>query len=210
MTAQPRTNKARIHMAETRLTEALRAYRDEGGDYAGAKRCLTAVFSGHSNCEPHNGSAQPEDNGQTRAANHSSTAKPREDQPRDATQQLVVQGPTQADRKAMVKVRKNLSVLDTFTITERQGSTISIGDVPAHAWKRIAAQKSKKTWVAARETELALILADHIGKQAHVPNDAATRDIIDAAFAEQAIGKSAEIADYQTKITSIVTEAVNA
>ena len=98
------------------------------------------------------------------------------------------------------------SIMDTFKITERQGSRIAVGDVKAHSWGRMAKSNAKSTWVRARETELCIIMSAFVNKQAHVPKDANTRDIVSADAMKSAIAESAKIADYQSRITSVIQE----
>ncbi len=121
--------------------------------------------------------------------------------------------PTSVQRKAEAKVAELVatSVMDTFKITERQGTRTAIGDVPAteKAWLRIAARTGKGAWVSGRESEFATIMAAHMTKQVYIPPGSKTRDVVNVDMAEAAIAESAKIAGAQRRITSIVQEVAH-
>lgn len=69
------------------------------------------------------------------------------------------------------------TVLDTFTITMRQGSKVPIGDIPVASYGRLLAAAGKRAWVSSREYNLLFLLKEAAGKQAHIPQGALTRDV---------------------------------
>ena len=133
--------------------------------------------------------------GQTPGGTHAETARP----VREPSKGQIIA----AKRAAVVQAG---SVFDTFRITERQGSRVAVGDVKAHAWGRMARNNVKSTYVKAMETELCLIMAAYVDKQAHVPAGADTRDILSKEIMEAAIEESKRIAGYQSRITSVIQE----
>ncbi len=122
-----------------------------------------------------------------------------------------VREPNQTERASALRAAKAVaeSVYDTFKITDRQGSRLAVGDVLASRWASIAKHTGKRAWVGGRESELAIILDAYVSKQAHVPDDAKTRDIVPKDVLEAAIAEAAKVADYQRRISSIVQEAAH-
>lgn len=112
--------------------------------------------------------------------------------------------PNAAQRKAAASVAKKVAttVLDTFSITERQGSKTPIGDVPVSSYGRLLATLGKRAWVSSREYNLIYLLKTEADKQGHIPQGALTRDIFDVKSVEDKISTATDLA--------LPREAVNA
>lgn len=140
-----------------------------------------ASETGHVKCDAHQGTARP------------------------AREPTTVQHETDARVAKLVAV----SVMDTFKVTERQGTRTSIGDLPVRRLAQLARQVGKKAWVGGREAELLLICDAYVKKQARVPAEALVRDILSVDLVNAAIDKAAEIAGLQRRITTIIHEVAH-
>ena len=98
-------------------------------------------------------------------------------QPMDESHDLIDRptGPSTAMKAGAAKVA--LRIADTFLITERQGSRTPIGDIPVHAYPRLINALGKRTWVSSREYNTICLLKGHADTQAHIPQEAKTRDV---------------------------------
>lgn len=97
-------------------------------------------------------------------------------------------GPIISD--AMKRVVR-LSILDTFRITDRQGSRIPIGDISISAVHSHAERMGRNSWINARERELMLMISAAAGGMAYRP-ETKVREIFSGEqikrFIEQAGG----------------------
>ena len=86
------------------------------------------------------------------------------------------------------------SVLDTFRITERQGSMTAIGDVKISSYGRLMRTLGKRSWVSSREYNLICLLKAEADKIAYIPEGFTARDIFDTKLVEEKIRMASQLA----------------